>query len=43
VDTERKSVSVVRSEGTAVVYNSGTAIPLAAFGGGELAVDDIFG
>jgi Uma2 family endonuclease len=43
VDTERKSVSVVRSEGAAVVYNSGAAIPLASFGGGELAVDEIFG
>lgn len=43
VDTERKSVSVVRSEGSAVVYNCGSAIPLSAFGGGELAVDEIFG
>jgi Uma2 family endonuclease len=42
VDTERKSVSVVRSEGAAVVYNLGAAIPLASFGGGELAVDEIF-
>jgi Uma2 family endonuclease len=43
VDTERKSVSVVRSEGAAVVYNAGAAIPLGSFGGGELAVDEIFG
>jgi Uma2 family endonuclease len=43
VDTERKSVSVVRSEGAAVVYNSGATIPLASFGSGELAVDEIFG
>jgi Uma2 family endonuclease len=42
VDTERKSVSVVRGEGAAVVYNAGAAIPLASFGAGELAVDEIF-
>ena len=42
VDIERKSVSVVRSEGAAVVYKSGAAIPLASFGAGELAVDEIF-
>ncbi len=43
VDADKKSVSVVRSEGAAVVYNLGNAIPLAAFGAGELAVDEIFG
>jgi Uma2 family endonuclease len=42
VDTEKKSVSVVRSEGAAIVYNAGSSIPLTAFGGGELAVDEIF-
>ena len=43
VDMDRKSVSVVRREGAAVVYNPGDSIPLTAFGGGELAVGEIFG
>lgn len=42
VDADRKSVSVVRGGGAAEVYGSGSTIPLAAFGGGELAVDEIF-
>jgi Uma2 family endonuclease len=42
VDAEPATVSVVRTEGSAVVYSAGGAIPLAAFGGDELAVDDIF-
>jgi Uma2 family endonuclease len=43
VDMDRKSVSVVRREGAAIVYNPGDSIPLTAFGGGELAVGEIFG
>jgi Uma2 family endonuclease len=43
VDAGQKSVSVVRGEGAAVVYNAGDVIPLTAFGGSELAVDEIFG
>lgn len=42
VDPEKQSVSVVRSEGAAILYAGGNAIPLAAFGGGELAVNEIF-
>jgi Uma2 family endonuclease len=42
VDPERKTVSVVRSEGTAIVYALGSAIPLTAFGGDGLPVDEIF-
>jgi Uma2 family endonuclease len=43
VDTEKKSVSVVRGEGAVVVYRQGSAISLGAFGGGEISVDEIFG
>lgn len=42
VDPEKKSVSVVRGEGAVVVHQTGSAIPLDAFGGNELAVDEIF-
>lgn len=42
VDAESKSVSVVRSDGVVIVFAAGSAIPLASFGGGELAVDEIF-
>lgn len=42
IDPERKSVSVVRKEGAVALYNAGSAIPLDSFGGGELAVDEIF-
>ena len=42
VDLERKTVSVVRREGGAVVYALGGAIPLTAFGGDCLTVDEIF-
>ena len=43
VDPEKKTVTVVRSEGAAIVYTAGSSIPLSAFGGGEIAVDEIFG
>jgi len=43
VDPDASNVSVVRAGGSAVVYASGSCIPLAPFGGGELAVDEIFG
>ena len=42
VDTEKKSVSVVRREGAAMVYGLGSNTPLSAFGGTDLAVDEIF-
>ena len=42
VDTEKKSVTVIARNGGSVVYLSGGSIPLARFGGGELAVDEIF-
>jgi Uma2 family endonuclease len=42
VDTKRKSVTVVRRDGTPVVFEAGATLSLAAFGGGELAVDEIF-
>lgn len=42
VDCDRRLVSVVRREGAGVVYGVGESIPLGAFGGDELAVDEIF-
>ena len=42
VDNNKKTVSVFRGKESAVVYGSGSHIPLTAFGGGELAVDEIF-
>jgi Uma2 family endonuclease len=42
VDAASKSVTVVRREG-ATVFASGASVSLSAFGGGELAVDEIFG
>jgi Uma2 family endonuclease len=41
-DTNKKTVSVNHRDGSVVQYGSGSNIPLAAFGGGELAVDEIF-
>jgi Uma2 family endonuclease len=42
VDPKQKSVTVVRRDGTPVVFSSGATLSLAAFGGGELPVDEIF-
>lgn len=42
VDIDAKSVTVLRREGFATVFTSGSAIPLSAFGGDDLAVDEIF-
>jgi Uma2 family endonuclease len=42
VDPEKKSVSVVRGEGAAILYGPGATIPLTSFGATELPVDDIF-
>ncbi|HXB70833.1 MAG TPA: Uma2 family endonuclease [Candidatus Acidoferrales bacterium] len=43
MDTNKKAVSVNHRDGSVVLYGSGSNIPLTAFGGGELAVDEIFG
>jgi Uma2 family endonuclease len=43
LDTNKKTVSVNHRDGSVVLYSSGSSIPLTAFGGGELAVDEIFG
>jgi Uma2 family endonuclease len=43
LDTNRKTVSVNHRDGSVMVYGSGSSIPLTAFGGGELPVDEIFG
>ena len=43
VDAEKKSVTVIRREGAAAVFTAGASVSLTAFGGGELAVDEIFG
>lgn len=42
VDSGRKSVTVVRRDGAAAVFTSGASLSLAAFGGSELPVDEIF-
>jgi Uma2 family endonuclease len=42
VDSGRKSVTVVRRDGVAAVFTSGANLSLAAFGGSELPVDEIF-
>ena len=42
VDPKEKSVTVVPRQGSAIVFTSGQAIPLAAFGGDALTVDEIF-
>ena len=42
LDLQNKSVSVVGRRGVVVVYALGSTIPLAAFGGPDLAVDEIF-
>lgn len=43
VDAEKKSVTVIRRNGGATVFAAGESVPLSAFGGAALAVDDIFG
>ncbi|HXB70834.1 MAG TPA: Uma2 family endonuclease [Candidatus Acidoferrales bacterium] len=43
LDSNKKTVSVTHRDGSVVVYGPGSNIPLTAFGGGELAVDEIFG
>jgi Uma2 family endonuclease len=42
VDTGRKTVTVVRRDGAPVVFISGDSLSLAAFGGGEVPVNEIF-
>jgi len=43
LDVLKKTVSVTRSNNSTVTYGPGSTIPLTSFGGGELAVDEIFG
>jgi Uma2 family endonuclease len=42
VDTKKRSVTVMRRDGSPTVYASGDRIPLTAFGSDSLAVDEIF-
>jgi Uma2 family endonuclease len=42
VDTKRQTVCIVTSKGTTSIYGPGQRVPLALFGGAEIAVDDIF-
>jgi len=42
VDSTRRSVTVFRGDGIPAVFASGASLSLAAFGGGELPVDEIF-
>ena len=43
VDQSKQSVTVMHRDGSSAVYESGSQIPLAAFGSGPLPVDEIFG
>ncbi len=43
VDADNRTVSVMRPEGSVGLYDTGSSLPLSAFDGGELAVDEIFG
>lgn len=42
IDANAQTVSVMRPEGSVLVYSSQQSIPLAAFGAGDLPVDEIF-
>jgi hypothetical protein len=42
VDRQRKSITVVRKDGTTSLYEGDTAIPLIAFGSDALPLADIF-
>jgi Uma2 family endonuclease len=42
VDSTRRSVTVFHGDGIPAVFVSGAMLSLAAFGGGELPVDEIF-
>jgi len=42
VDIERKSVTVIRRDGLTSVFSAGASLSLAAFGGADLPVDEIF-
>lgn len=42
VDADARTVSVTQREGSATLYSSGHSLPLASFGAGDLAVDEIF-
>jgi Uma2 family endonuclease len=41
-DSDRKSITVFRPDGIPAVFSAGDRLSLAAFGGGELALDEIF-
>jgi len=43
VDLDRVSVTVMHRDGTTSVFRAGQIIPLSAFGGDELPVDEVFG
>lgn len=43
LDTNQKTVAVARGTEPTVTYGPGSSVPLTSFGGGELAVDEIFG
>jgi Uma2 family endonuclease len=42
VDVERKTITVFHRDGIPLVFNAGDTLSLAAFGAGELPVDEIF-
>ncbi len=42
IDIESGSVTVIRGDGSSLHYHAPETIPLAAFGGGELSIAEIF-
>lgn len=42
VDTVKQTITVVRQDGSAVVYRRGKTISLTSFGAGELSVAEVF-
>ena len=42
VDIDKKSVTVIRRDGATSVFSAGDNLSLAAFGGGDLPVEEIF-
>ncbi len=43
VDAKNRAITVMRQDGSSVVYMSGESIPLTAFGSDSIAIDRIFG
>jgi hypothetical protein len=42
VEADRASVTVIRRDGSSSLFGSPQSVPLSAFGGAELSVQEIF-